>query len=301
MNYHATGNRCAIDFSFFRLGVTDVTAISILEKRGCSVVEVDIFALLRSLIGISRYTIGASSTLAPEHVDCSSLVQWAYGQLGIELPRLTIEQILSDMGENVPFDELIRGDLIFTSGHTNFFTDHLRVGHVGIATGEGTVVHANRKHGITEIELTEFLRERDLAGIRRYIPKGHKIFTIESPESLAVQHASRLAWMVKRGLTRGLLKTKSIFAPMEASDGLRISVVTQPNFPTAKHICDVHWVSLLMTNGMVPEMLHKLISIARHTDVTLLCEGDTSNPHCNRQLIAKSCQEIEPLLRISLE
>src|SRR3989442_5105057 len=50
--------------------------------------------------------------------DCSGLVQWAYAQIGIALPRTTNQQVLVGIAvTNV--DELRPGDLIFTRGMNN--------------------------------------------------------------------------------------------------------------------------------------------------------------------------------------
>lgn len=62
--------------------------------------------------------------------DCSGLVQWAYAQAGIEIPRTTWDQI--NAGWEVPSDQLAPGDLIIANGG----------GHVALYTGDGIVIHA---------------------------------------------------------------------------------------------------------------------------------------------------------------
>lgn len=71
-------------------------------------------------------------------VDCSGLVQQVYGQLGIDLPRVTYDQI--NVGSSVPVNKLRVGDLVF------FDTDASRKGpdHVGIYLGKGKFIHAPR-------------------------------------------------------------------------------------------------------------------------------------------------------------
>jgi cell wall-associated NlpC family hydrolase len=64
--------------------------------------------------------------------DCSGLIYWAYGQLGIELPHSSYA--LYDQGRSVPFSQLRPGDLLFFSG----------LGHVGLYIGGGRMVHAPR-------------------------------------------------------------------------------------------------------------------------------------------------------------
>lgn len=70
--------------------------------------------------------------------DCSGLVYWTYAQYGIQLPRVTYEQI--NVGYNVPVNKLYAGDLVF------FDTDRSKGGpdHVGIYIGGGKFVHASR-------------------------------------------------------------------------------------------------------------------------------------------------------------
>ena len=89
-----------------------------------------------------RYAWGGTT---PRHgFDCSGLVQYVYGRLGVELPRVTYGQWHA--GPHVRRADLRPGDLVFF--------DHL--GHVGIFLGHGwfmhapqtgSVVHASRLHG----------------------------------------------------------------------------------------------------------------------------------------------------------
>lgn len=71
-------------------------------------------------------------------VDCSGLVQQVYAQYGIQLPRVTYDQI--NVGYNVPVNKLYAGDLVF------FDTDRSKGGpdHVGIYLGGGKFIHAPR-------------------------------------------------------------------------------------------------------------------------------------------------------------
>lgn len=67
----------------------------------------------------------------PNDFDCSGLVVWAYGQLGISLEHFTGD--LWNEGEHVSRSELEPGDLVF------FYAD---LGHVGIYIGNGMMVDA---------------------------------------------------------------------------------------------------------------------------------------------------------------
>jgi len=62
--------------------------------------------------------------------DCSGLVRWAYGQVGIDLPHSSYA--LYGEGRRVPGSNLVPGDILFFEG----------LGHVGLYLGRGRMVHA---------------------------------------------------------------------------------------------------------------------------------------------------------------
>lgn len=66
--------------------------------------------------------------------DCSGLVQWSYGCVGVNLPRVVRE--LKNEGRAVDGDKLQLGDLVF------FAINGDRVSHVGIYLGGRSFVHA---------------------------------------------------------------------------------------------------------------------------------------------------------------
>ncbi|MGN2635171.1 C40 family peptidase [Nocardia takedensis] len=75
----------------------------------------------------AQYSWGAAG---PVSFDCSGLVQWAYRQAGVELPRTSFEQ--SHVGAPVAFHNLQPGDIVITNGG----------GHVGIYAGDGKLLNA---------------------------------------------------------------------------------------------------------------------------------------------------------------
>src|SRR3989338_3495913 len=117
--YLAVGNRCAVDFNKLKLSVPLEQALSILERKGFQKIDVDIIALARSFIGSAKYRRGARLSEAPEIFDCSSLIKWLYAQKGIWLPRRSIQQ--REMGEIVSLEDIIAGDLVFTSGRIDYY------------------------------------------------------------------------------------------------------------------------------------------------------------------------------------
>ncbi|WSJ02037.1 C40 family peptidase [Nocardia sp. NBC_01329] len=75
----------------------------------------------------AMYSWGAAG---PANFDCSGLVQWAYKQAGIKLPRTSFEQ--SHVGAPIAFASLKPGDIVITNGG----------GHVGMYAGDGLLLNA---------------------------------------------------------------------------------------------------------------------------------------------------------------
>ena len=93
----------------------------------------DIVALARQQIG-DPYIFGAEG---PDSFDCSGLVEWVAGRLGLHTPRTTSQMI--GRGSNllpIGRGDLQAGDLIFSNWGEG------RSSHVAIYTGAGTVVEA---------------------------------------------------------------------------------------------------------------------------------------------------------------
>lgn len=98
------------------------------EAAPASSARASAVALALSKVG-SPYRWGATG---PSSFDCSGLVNWAFEQAGIEVPRTS--RALSQSGTPVSRDELQPGDLVF------FYSP---VSHVGIYIGDGQMVHAS--------------------------------------------------------------------------------------------------------------------------------------------------------------
>jgi cell wall-associated NlpC family hydrolase len=71
--------------------------------------------------------------------DCSGLVYWSYGRLGVELPHSSYA--LYDLGRAVGRSRMEAGDLLFFSG----------LGHVGMYIGRGRMVHAPHSGRVVEV------------------------------------------------------------------------------------------------------------------------------------------------------
>lgn len=111
-----------------------------------------IVELAKKLIG-APYKYGASLDEAPDFFDCSSLTQYIFKQIGIEIPRSSILQAADKNGREIALDEthsnLEVGDLFFMRGTRGYYNDELfegrqiHIGHVGIYMGNGEIIHAN--------------------------------------------------------------------------------------------------------------------------------------------------------------
>lgn len=203
MEYRAAGNRCAVSLDSLHLPISREETLEILSSKGFVLVAVDIVELARQRIGMSQYRRCARSFEAPAVMDCSSFIKWLYAQLGIWLPRRSIQQ--RELGDRVELNELVSGDVVFVSGWIDYYQDDPAdgVGHVGIATGDGTVIHAaNKKAGIIESPLKEFVGKNKFRGARRYLPRNADVLTFIIPAERGVEIADDLRWIVLRSLPR---------------------------------------------------------------------------------------------------
>lgn len=203
MEYRAVGNRCAVNFKSLYLPISDAEALAILEGKGFQPVYFNLVELARLCISSSVYRRGACITEAPAVVDCSSFIKWLYGQKGIWLPRWAIQQF--QHGDAVSLDELAAGDVVFTAGRINRYWTNSGdgIGHVGLATGEGTVVHAAGKtSGVMEIAIGDFIGPNRFRGARRYIPAAAVITTWLAPSTCLIETEDDFRWIVLESLPK---------------------------------------------------------------------------------------------------
>lgn len=123
------------------------------------------------------YVYGAWTEEAPRRFDCSSLVQFCFKSIGIDLPRVSIEQ--ARCGRRVRPDSRLRaGDLIFLRGREGRY-DRIfpaGIGHVILVISADEVIHAKSRRAkgqergtVIKEPLARILRRRDITAMKRLL------------------------------------------------------------------------------------------------------------------------------------
>lgn len=147
--------------------VTDEIILGILGRIGIKSHKVDRLDEIQELIPTvlnAPYLLGASVLLdAPKIFDCSSLMAYLFGFVGVQIPRTTIDQWA--FSKQIAKEDLQFGDIIFSNSNkgiihyeTKDFLPGTRfeagIDHVGMYLGDGKILHASRyQKGGTVIEL----------------------------------------------------------------------------------------------------------------------------------------------------
>lgn len=98
-----------------------------------------------SIVGFAReqegdpYDFGANG---PNAWDCSSLVQYAYRRAGIDIPRVTYDQVKMPNAQAVGLDQLQPGDLVFSDWGDGPNS------HVALYAGDGQLFEAGTANGV---------------------------------------------------------------------------------------------------------------------------------------------------------
>lgn len=105
-----------------------------------------------SVSGAARKAVSAAETqvgvpyqygaeLPGVGMDCSSLIQWAYKQAGVSLPRTSQQQWSALSKRSVPLDKVQEGDLVFMAGADGSGNSP---GHVGMMINSRQLIQAPR-------------------------------------------------------------------------------------------------------------------------------------------------------------
>ncbi len=175
----AVNKRLGMDLRL--LGLDQQVVREVLSRLGFEITAVDITSVAKGCIG-KAYRRGALQRDAPSTFDCSSLTKFCYAQLGIWLPRYSIQQYRS--GEVVQ-GELKPGDLVFAKGWRGYWDEQLPdgIGHVALYIGKGVVVEAaNFKVGVVERLVAKFTQSANYRGAVRIVPNLNSIVTIGIPD-----------------------------------------------------------------------------------------------------------------------
>jgi cell wall-associated NlpC family hydrolase len=146
---------CAVEVAAGSVRATRHEPTSVVKKK--RTIGERAAAIAVKEVGVPYRWGGAS----PAGFDCSGLVYWAYGRLGIELPHSSYA--LYDQGRQVARSRMKPGDLLFFSG----------LGHVGIYIGRGRMVHA--PHSGSRVQVVNLGRSSygaRLVGVRRIVLLG---------------------------------------------------------------------------------------------------------------------------------
>ncbi|MGW0735891.1 C40 family peptidase [Streptomyces sp. NPDC002851] len=103
-----------------------------------------VIGFLKAQLG-DAYVMGASG---PDSWDCSSLIQAAYQQIGVDLPRVSQDQ--SMVGTEVGTSNLQEGDILYWGGKGSAY-------HVGVYIGNGQYLDAaNPSKGVVIQDLSGY-------------------------------------------------------------------------------------------------------------------------------------------------
>ncbi|MFE8011553.1 C40 family peptidase [Streptomyces antibioticus] len=110
-------------------GRTTLSTTSTTASAPASGSVATVISFLKAQVG-DAYVLGATG---PNAWDCSSLVQAAFRQVGVDLPRVSQDQ--STVGTDIPLSQIQVGDILYWGGKGSAY-------HVGVYIGNGQYLDA---------------------------------------------------------------------------------------------------------------------------------------------------------------
>jgi cell wall-associated NlpC family hydrolase len=118
------------------------------EKQSTDLLEEGVVSAARQAMG-KPYLYGGTGK-GDAGFDCSGLIQYAYAQQGISLPRVSTDQATRGREVERAIDALQRGDILTFAAQPG----GSKVSHVGLYLGGGRFVHSSSSKGVMESTLS---------------------------------------------------------------------------------------------------------------------------------------------------
>ena len=117
-------------------------------KQNADLLEEGVVTAARQALG-KPYLYGGTGQ-GSRGFDCSGLIQYAYAQQGISLPRVSTAQALAGREVEKSLEALARGDILTFASQPG----GSKVSHVGLYLGEGRFIHSSSSKGVMESALS---------------------------------------------------------------------------------------------------------------------------------------------------
>ncbi|OHA16728.1 MAG: hypothetical protein A3C79_00085 [Candidatus Taylorbacteria bacterium RIFCSPHIGHO2_02_FULL_45_28] len=205
--HHAVKNRIAVHrIQLQHLPIPEERALFILQEKGIRVIEVDIIAIAKGLIGKASWKFGARQHEAPLFFDCSSLTKWLCGQRGIWIPRRPTQQFIHcrSHANTLHLSEAKPGDLLFTNSPFKngvMYEIDDTIGHVFFVTDKETAICATNSEfgtGIFEVSFADIFKTRKFLDVGRVMT--NDVVTFLTPPHREVETSDDIVQIVLQSL-----------------------------------------------------------------------------------------------------